>query len=137
LGGDVCCRGIGPVDDAWRIDVEDPFDEGRVVCSPLLCDASVVTSTRRFRRWRHHGTWRHHLIDPATGRPAASGLTAVVVIDNSTWRAEVLAKAAFVAGRVKGLALLRQQRVTGWLFDDTGTQIAAVPAAAGVGVGCS
>ena len=135
LGGDVCCRGLGPVGGAWRIEVEDPFDEDRVVFAPLLRDAAIVTSTRMFRRWRHHGTWRHHIIDPATGQPAASGITAVVVIDDSTWRAEVLAKAALVAGRVEGHALLRQHRVAGWLFDDAGCSTATCPAAAEAPVG--
>ena len=120
LGGDVCCRGIGPVENAWRIDVEDPFDEDQVVAAPLLRDASVVTSTRRFRRWRRHGTWRHHIIDPATGRPTDSGLTAVVVTDRSTWRAEVLAKAALVAGPTDGQELLAAHGVAGWLIDDSG-----------------
>ncbi len=87
----------------------------------MLRDAAIVTSTSRFRRWQHHGTWRHHIIDPATGRPSASGLTAVVVTDRHTWRAEVLAKAALVAGRTRGPELLAAHDVTGWLVDDVGT----------------
>jgi thiamine biosynthesis lipoprotein len=120
LGGDVCCRGVGPVDGAWRIDVEDPFDEDCVLVAPWLRDAAIVTSTRRFRRWQHQGTWRHHIIDPATGRPSASGLTAVVVTDRHTWRAEALAKAALVAGLTRGQELLTAHEVAAWLIDDSG-----------------
>ena len=40
----------------------------------------------------------HHLIDPRTGEPAESGLASVTVVAGEAWRAEVLAKAAFVAG---------------------------------------
>jgi FAD:protein FMN transferase len=120
LGGDIRCRGVGPVDGAWPIAVEDPFDEQRVMMTHVVRDGAIVTSTQRFRRWRHEGTWRHHIIDPANGMPARSGLTAVIVTDRTTWRAEGFAKAALVAGRGEGTALLRRARVTGWLVDDRG-----------------
>jgi thiamine biosynthesis lipoprotein len=41
---------------------------------------------------------RHHLLDPRSGEPIDSGLDAVTVIARDAWIAEVLSKAAFVAG---------------------------------------
>ena len=127
LGGDVRCRGVGPVDGTWPIAVEDPFDEQRVMMTCVLDDAAIVTSTQRFRRWRHDGTWRHHIIDPASGMPTRSGLAAVIVADRATWRAEGLAKAALVAGPRAGAALLGGAGVTGWLVDDHGQATAVGP----------
>jgi thiamine biosynthesis lipoprotein len=59
-------------------------------------DGAIVTSTR--------------------GRAAHAGLAAVVVTDHSTERAEVLAKAAFVAGREQGADLLARFGVDGWFL---------------------
>ncbi len=124
IGGDVRCIGTGPHDGRWQIDVEDPFDEKRVLFSPLVDGGALVTSTVQFRRWRHQGIWRHHIIDPATGLSSASGLSAVIVADATASRAEALAKAALVAGRVQGAELLVRSGVTGWLIDGAGQAVA-------------
>ena len=79
-----------------------------------------MTSTRLFRRWIQDGCVRHHIIDPATGAPADRGLAAVIVADRDAWRAEALAKAALVAGRTDGRALLDANGVDAWIVDDHG-----------------
>jgi thiamine biosynthesis lipoprotein len=50
------------------------------------------------------GEERHHLIDPATGRPAASDLLRVSVVADTAVGAEVLAKWLFLAGERAALA---------------------------------
>jgi thiamine biosynthesis lipoprotein len=65
----------------------------------------------------------HHLIDPRTGVPAASGLAAVTVVAGEAWRAEVLAKAAFVAGAVDGAGLVERAGATGLFVTDGGEVI--------------
>ncbi len=62
----------------------------------------------------------HHLIDPRTGRPATSGLASVTVVTRDAWRAEVLAKAAFIAGPDAGAALITESGATGLLVHDDG-----------------
>ncbi|MCJ7438576.1 MAG: FAD:protein FMN transferase [Acidimicrobiia bacterium] len=120
LGGDIRCAGAGPDDGRWHIDVEDPFDEDRVLFTQPIDEGALVTSTVRFRRWRQRGIWRHHIIDPATGLPSTSGIVAAIVGDATAARAEALAKAALVAGRNEGIALLVRAGVTGCLVDDRG-----------------
>jgi thiamine biosynthesis lipoprotein len=75
-------------------------------------DGAIVTSTSG-RRHRSPCDRRTHLVDPATGRAADTGLAAVVVTDHSTARAEALATAAFVAGRERGADLLARFGVDG------------------------
>jgi thiamine biosynthesis lipoprotein len=72
------------------------------------------------RAWGPPQDRRHHLIDPATGQPARSGLAAATVLAARGWQAEVLAKAAFVAGLPAGLALLTVVGADGLLVDDQG-----------------
>ena len=98
--------------------MEDPHDERRLLLTHPLGDAAIVTSTRLFRCWVHGGRPRHHIIDPATGEPADSGVAAVIVVDREAWHAEGLAKAAVVAGREEGRALLERHGVEAWIVED-------------------
>jgi thiamine biosynthesis lipoprotein len=58
----------------------------------------VATSGRDRRRWRRDGEERHHLIDPATGKPAQGNLLRVTVVGRTAVETEVLAKSLFLAG---------------------------------------
>jgi thiamine biosynthesis lipoprotein len=117
LGGDVRVRGVPP-DGSWRIAVEDPFDENVQWFQVALADGAVVTTTRLTRHWQRAGRQLHHLIDPSTGAPSASGVASVTVVAAEAWRAEVLAKAAFLAGVDEGLELLSAAGVTGGIVGD-------------------
>jgi thiamine biosynthesis lipoprotein len=117
LGGDVRMRGAAP-DGAWVVAVEDPFDAAADLTCVVLEDGAVATSSRTRRRWQHEGVEAHHLIDPATGRPAARGIAAVTVVAADAQWAEVLAKAAFVAGREEGLDLITGAGAAGLIVTD-------------------
>jgi thiamine biosynthesis lipoprotein len=87
-GGDLAVRG-----GAWPVGVSDGL-------TLELSRGAMATSGRDRRRWRAGGEERHHLIDPATGRPARSEYVRVTVVADSAASAEVLAKAAFLGAEV-------------------------------------
>jgi len=89
-GGDIAVRGV-PETGAWTIAVDDDLTLGIVA-------GGVATSGRDRRIWRRGGRERHHLIDPATGRPSETDLLRVTVIAPDAVEAEVLAKALFLGG---------------------------------------
>ncbi len=121
VGGDLRVAGPGPHDDdTWVVPVEDPTGRRASFAFPLV-DEALAQSSTVVRRWRRGTGEAHHLIDPRLGEPAAAGVTAVVVTDRVAWRAEVLAKAALLAGPSAGLALLQGARVDGWLLLDDAT----------------
>jgi FAD:protein FMN transferase len=66
------------------------------------------------------GAARHHLLDPRTGLPVDNGLDTVTVVAGSAWVAEVLSKAAFVAGPEDGPTLLASANATGLLVTGPG-----------------
>jgi FAD:protein FMN transferase len=67
----------------------------------------VATSGITSRLWRRpDGTFAHHLIDPATGDPAWTGLLAATAVAATTLDAEVLAKSAILSGPARARALL-------------------------------
>ena len=108
-----------PEGEEWTVAIEDPNDADRVLATIALQAGAVASSWRTKRAWKApDGTTHHHLIDPATGLPAASGLAGVTVVTGVGWRAEVLAKAAFLAGPVEGAALLTANDASGLLVSD-------------------
>jgi FAD:protein FMN transferase len=86
LGGDLSARGDGPAGNGWPVGIA-----GRSV---KLRDQGAATSSVLRRRWGA----LHHLVDPRTGLPSQSGLHEVSVIANTALEAEVIAKAALLAG---------------------------------------
>ncbi len=92
-GGDV--RIGGP---ARQVHVTSPFD-GRVVHTWRLADAGVATSGIGRRSWLDgSGEPAHHLLDPATGRPAFTGVVQATAVAPTALEAEARAKAAVLAG---------------------------------------
>jgi thiamine biosynthesis lipoprotein len=91
-----------------------------------VADGAVCTSTVLRRRWGGTGRRReaeHHLRHPGTGAPLRNGLLSVSVIAGSATQAEVLTKAAFVAGAEQAADVLGRAGVTGALVLDSGRMI--------------
>ena len=121
VGGDLRADGTPPDEGGWIVAVTDPTAPGEVVDTLAIAAGAVASSWRTRRAWTApDGSPRHHLIDPATGRPADRGLAGVTVVGGRGWQVEVLAKAAFVAGPVEGAAVLADHGVAGLLVADDG-----------------
>jgi FAD:protein FMN transferase len=86
LGGDLRAVGPGPRGAGWPVQVAG--------MTLLLRDQGAATSSTRRRRW----DGGHHLIDPRTGLPSASGLEQVSVVAETAFDAEVVAKTALLLG---------------------------------------
>jgi thiamine biosynthesis lipoprotein len=119
LGGDVRVSGTGPRAGAWPVTVDDPLTTG-ATGALVIRDGGVATSTHLRRSWRRGGRTVHHLVDPRTGEPADSGLASVTVVAGTTWWAEVIAKAAYIAGADAGADLVTAAGLTGLLVHDDG-----------------
>lgn len=117
LGGDVAVAGEPPDGaDAWHLAVDDPFAPGTDLAVLRLADGAVASSSVLRRSWRDlDGVRSHHLIDPRTGSPACTDVVAATVLAGSASDAEVLAKAAIVAGGTDGADLIVGAGATGLL----------------------
>ena len=86
--------------------VRDPWD-GESVAELHVTDGAVATSGITARAWRDaSGRPRHHLIDPGRGTSAWTGVAQATALAPSALEAEVLAKAALLAGPASGPARL-------------------------------
>ncbi len=117
--GDIAMRTATGV--AWEVAIDDPrpgaTDElavlrfhHRAPCGLV----AVATSGTSVHRWEGgvDGVPRHHLIDPRTRLPADTDVIQATVIAASAREAEVLAKAAVIAGSETGLE--RLERSAAW-----------------------
>jgi thiamine biosynthesis lipoprotein len=123
-GGDLHVAGTEP----WDIAVEHPIS--RTTAATLrVAGGGVATSGLGRRVWPgRDGRPAHHLLDPATGTPAWTGLIAVTALGVSTLAAETLAKTALLSGATEARRLLADRG--GVLIHDDGAVEHAGPGGA-------
>jgi len=99
LSGDVAIAGEGPP-EGWCVRVTDdhragPGAPGQTV---TLRDGGLATSSTEVRRWQTTSGEVHHLLDPATGRPACGPWRTVSVAAQSCLGANIASTATVVRG---------------------------------------
>jgi thiamine biosynthesis lipoprotein len=120
-GGDVRFRG-----PPRRIRVADPFG-GPPVHAFELAEGAAATSGIGRRSWLDaRGRIAHHLLDPATGRPAFTGVVQATALAPTALEAEIRAKAAVLAGPDDGAGWLAYGGVL-VLEDGTSTVLPCTP----------
>ncbi len=96
-----CCGDVrigGTAGRARPVRVEDPFG-GDPIRSLEISDGGVATSGITRRAWRDEGgALTHHLLDPATGEPAFTGVAQATALAPNAFLAEVHAKWALLSG---------------------------------------
>ena len=116
-GGDLRVAGGGV---PWEVRVRHPLT-GAIAHTLQVRAGGVATSGIDARLWeRRDGDFAHHLIDPATGTPAWTGLVGATALAPTALEAEALAKAALLSGPRAGRRLLRASH-GGVLVHDDGT----------------
>ncbi|MBF0164942.1 MAG: FAD:protein FMN transferase [Magnetococcales bacterium] len=93
----------------WHIGLRDPRQaDGVVAVMDLKGSVAISTSGDYERFFIHQGVRHHHILDPATGHSARSGLMSVSIQASGSFLADALSTALFVLGETKGLALLEK-----------------------------
>jgi thiamine biosynthesis lipoprotein len=103
LGGDLRVAGNPPA-GGWRVGIADDadFDASTASVRPrqavTIGDGGLATSSTLGRAWRRGGAELHHIVDPATGRPARAYWRTVSVAAANCAGANIAATAAIVRG---------------------------------------
>jgi len=127
-GGDIRIGGAGALLAPFRVVVADPLTGGAAHMLRLGLGA-VATSGLSRRIWRRpDGRFAHHLLDPATGEPAWTGVLSATALADTAVEAEALAKEALLRGPIDGRSVLADRG--GVLIHDDGTAEAVGPLAA-------
>lgn len=118
LGGDIASAGTGP-DGGWQVTVQDlPEDVEQQIT--LADGAAVATSSTARRTWRRDGAVLHHLVDPATARPAVGPWRSVTVVAQTCVLANTLATAALI-DRDGAMTALRRANLPARLVSHDGS----------------
>jgi thiamine biosynthesis lipoprotein len=117
-GGDIRTGGANALVTPYEVFVEHPLSGERAFVL-RLGGGAVATSGLNVRIWRDEGGgYAHHLLDPATGRPAWTGLIGATALGDTAVEAETLAKAALLSGPEGGRTVLGERG--GLLVHDDG-----------------
>ena len=99
LGGDIAVAG-DPPPEGWAVQTSEDsnarIDYGEETIS--IQSGGVATSSTTVRRWTRGGVVLHHIIDPATGLPAAGPWRTASVVAGTCVDANIAATAAIVMG---------------------------------------
>ena len=99
LGGDLAVAGEAPP-HGWPIQVSEdsraPIGDGEETIA--ITDGGVATSSTSVRTWTRGGVVLHHIIDPATGLPAAGPWRTATVVAGCCVDANIASTAAIVIG---------------------------------------
>ena len=111
LGGNIMTIGSNPGSGSpWRIGIRNPFSLDESIGIIEVTDKAVVTSGSYERFFAaEDGQTYHHIIDPATGAPARSGLVSATVVGDSGIMCDALSTAVFVMGKDKALEYYREK----------------------------
>ena len=108
-GGDIRIGGADALLTPYEVFVEHPLTGERAFVLKLSSGA-VATSGLNVRIWRdERGHYSHHLLDPATGEPAWTGLIGATALGDTAVEAETLAKAALLSGPDGGRTVLAER----------------------------
>jgi FAD:protein FMN transferase len=108
LGGNILVVGSRPAGGKWRIGIQDPERSRGEYLGVVELDAgTVVTSGVYERFFIKDGVRYHHILDPATGAPARTGLLSATIVTRLSIDGDRLSK-VFVLGVERGLALARR-----------------------------
>jgi len=111
IGGEIRTAGLRGDGKPWRIGVERP-GTGLDIDFVITPRENAVATSGDYRNYRMLGDKRiSHAIDPRTGRPAATELASVTVVDASAGNADALATTLMVMGPKKGVEFAAQNNI--------------------------
>jgi thiamine biosynthesis lipoprotein ApbE len=120
LGGDIAVAGERPP-GGWAVQASEdssvPIDDDEETIT--IQSGGIATSSTTVRRWTRGGIVLHHIIDPATGLPAAGPWRTASVVAGTCVDANIAATAAIVMGE-SAVGWLTANRLQARLVDRDG-----------------
>ncbi len=122
LGGEVLAAGHHPQGRPWRAGIEDPTAASAPPLARLdLSDRCLATSGDHAQAYQVGDRRYHHIIDPATRMPAASGIVTASVVAPTAMAADALSTALVVMGADAGLAFAHRRGIAALVVARTST----------------
>ncbi len=111
----------------WKVGIVNPFRESGVYGILTFEGKHFVSTSGDYERYvEYDGIRFHHILDPATGYPADSGVRSVTIISDNGTLSDALSTACFVLGEEKGMELARKYGVDAIFILDNGEYVSTV-----------
>ena len=112
IGGELRANGNNPDSNFWRIGIEKPITNGRMIQRVIMLDDTSMATSGDYRNYIEKENTRYsHTIVPNTGRPISHRLASVTVIAPSAMYTDALATALMVLGPDKGYRLAEDENI--------------------------
>lgn len=122
VGGSVVTYGQKPDGSPWTVAIVHPREEGSYLGTLELTGEHYVSTSGDYERYiLADGVRYHHILDPATGDPARSGLCSVTIVCGNGLLADALSTACFVLGPEQGLSMAERWGAEALLVEEDGT----------------
>jgi thiamine biosynthesis lipoprotein len=121
VGGSILTYGEKADKTKWKVGIVNPFDTSLQLGTLSLDGGLCVSTSGDYERYVEvSGKRYHHIMNPATGYPADSGVHSVTIVSESGALSDALSTACFVLGTDKGLKLARQYNAEALFVDSDG-----------------
>lgn len=110
FGGNILTIGTKPDGSPWRVGVRDPDSEGNLGVLELTGQGVSVSGGYEKYFVGEDGERYWHILDPATGAPAHSGLVQTAVVSDESKRCDALSTALFVMGLDQAVQYWREHQ---------------------------
>ncbi len=121
VGGSVLTYGNKSDKTPWQVGVVDPQDTSKLLGTLTLSGTHFVSTSGDYERYVEiDGVRYHHILNPATGYPADSGLSSVTIVCDSGILSDALSTACFVLGVEDGMELAESYGAEALFVDENG-----------------
>lgn len=121
VGGSVLVYGEKPDHTPWQVAIVDPLDTAKKLGVLSLAGQWCVSTSGDYERFVEvDGVRYHHILNPATGYPAESGVRSVTIVCKSGILSDALSTACFVLGIEDGMKLAESYGAEALFVDDAG-----------------
>lgn len=122
IGGEIRLKGKNVDGKLWRIAIEKPMPDNRVIHKVLPISNTAMATSGDYRNYfEKDGIRFSHTIDPRTGYPVTHKLASVTILSENTMEADALATAIMVLGPNDGYQLAEKKQIAALFLIKTGT----------------
>ena len=122
VGGSNLIRGQKQNGTDWLIGVAHPREDGVYLGYLELKGECFVATSGDYERYvMADGERYHHIMNPATGYPAKSGLCSVTIVSDSGLICDALSTACFVLGKEEGMKLAKEYGAEALFVEENGS----------------
>lgn len=127
IGGELKTSGVKPGRQPWRIAVERPLPEERVmhkvVTMPKDAPMAVMTSGTYRHYFDDHGQRYSHILDARTGTPVSHNLVSATVLISDPTVADAWSTALLCLGPKDGMAAANSAKIPALFIELQGTEL--------------